>query len=336
MSTTSALESTLLKLFAEARDHKLSATTLKNKLATTTKKSGTAHEAEQVDAAITALIDGGKVAVTGGGKTGHHPRAKGSYRLTGAGKDHVKPGKPDHSDELIGNQEAYILFQFLRIKDGASSMTRSDLNGKLGTKAAREQFELDPKVNKDVLDYHLHQLVNNGSLEEARKGVSLVYTLTDAGLKTLGSGKQYDHPSINFTLNGPALNKLLEAARQSSGTQHADATKPAEHTPEPVTHAPPKSAEIEPKQIHDFIAHLKADKYAGKDLIPIHEVRALVAQHHGDHAASHPVFDRLLKTMRSEDELEIIAIADNRDATQEQLDSSIPNKNETLFYIIVN
>ena len=325
MSDTSPLESTLLKHFAAAREHKLSATALRKKLE--------AADADEADQAINALIDGGKLGVTGA-KAGPHPRPKGSYRLTGAGKDHVKPQRPDVSDELVENQEAYLLFQFLRIKDGESSMSRSDLNGKLKTKAAKEQFELDPKVNKSTIDYHLDQLVHHGSLDEKRQGVSMIYTLTDSGLRTLGAGKQYDHPSINFTLNGPALNRLLTAARSTSAPRsHAHElahTAPELESTPPV---PSHSAEVTPEAIHAFIAQLQADQYAGRDQIPIHEVRALVARNHGEHAASHPVFDKLLKRMRSEGDLIITAIADSRHTSPEHLNDSIPGMNETLFFI---
>ena len=319
MSDTATLESTLLQHFAATRDHKLSATALRKKLESASP--------DAADAAITALIDGGKLAVTGA-KAGPHPRPKGSYRLTGAGKDHVKPQKPDVSDELVGNQEAYLLFQFLRIKDGGESMSRSDLNAKLGTKAAREQFELDPRVNKPSIDYHLNQLVQTGSLNEKRQGVSTIYTLTADGLRTLGAGKQYDHPAINFTLNGPALNRLLDAARSVSAPTAPDDPPAAAPEPEPAP-----TAEVTPEQIHAFIAQLQANQYAGRDQIPIHEVRALVARHHGAHAASHPVFDKLLKRMRSVGDLEISAIADSRHTSPEHLDASIPGMNEVLFFI---
>ena len=163
MSASHPLESTLLKLFAEARDHKLSATSLKTKLATAAKKSTTPHAAEQVDQAITALLDAGKVAVTGGGKTGHHPRPKGSYRLTGAGKDHVKPTKPDASDETLGYQESYILLQMIRFADHAAS--RSKLNDKLKSATAREKLEFPADNPRETIDFHLHKLVRAGSLE---------------------------------------------------------------------------------------------------------------------------------------------------------------------------
>ena len=332
MSESHPLETTVLKLFAEARDHRLAATSLQTKLATAAKKSGAAHAAAEVDQALTALIDAGKVAVTGGGKTGHHPRPRGSYRLTGAGKDHVKPGKPDASDETLGYQEAYILLQMIRFPDHSAS--RSKLNEKLKSTSARTNLEFPQDGPKATIDYHLHNLVQAGSLEEERQGVSTIYTLTADGLKALGSADQ--HETVEFRFVGAALNFLLKAARDASNHEPAAASHQTPPPPEPDDPAPSQAAPaVDSKQIHAYIAQLKADKFAGRDLIPIHEVRALVAHHHGAEAASHPVFDRLLKTMRSEGELEIIAIADNRDATQEQLDHSIPGKNETLFYIVV-
>ena len=336
MTADHSLEDALLKLFASAREHQLSATTFKSRLAGAAKGAGLTTDPAAVDAAITALIEAGKVAVTGGGKTGHHPRPRGSYRLTGAGKDHVKPAKPGVSDELGRNQEAYILFQFLRAKGGDLSLTRSDLNDKFKTVAARAKLELAYPDKKATTDYHLHQLVANGNLLERRQGVSVRYTLTPEGLKALGAGKQYDDVEVNFALNGKALNRLLDAARLTADAedpQLARHTNAAAAIDQPISPAASKNAQVSPEQIHDFIAQLKADRYAGKDLIPIHEVRTLVAQHHGDNAASHPVFDRLLKVMRSEGELEIIAISDSRETPQQHLDDAIPGLNEVLFFI---
>jgi hypothetical protein len=70
-------------------------------------------------------------------------------------------------------------------------------------------------------------------------------------------------------------------------------------------------------------------------LIPIHEVRRLVAQDHGQDVASHPAFDPVLRRMWSEGIFELIAISDGRDATQQQIDDSIPGLNETIFYIVL-
>ena len=335
MSTNHPLEPAVLKLFAEARDHKLSATGLKGKL-TGAKSALKGADPAEFDRALAALIDAGKLAVTGAGKDGPHPRPKGSYRLTAVGKDHVKPTKPDASEETLGYQEAYILLQILKFEGRAAS--RSRLNDKLKSPGARGNLEF-PAAAEDAratVDYHLHNLVSAGSLDEKRQGVSTIYTLTDDGLQALGAADQ--HVTVEYRLPGAALNALLAAARDSAGKHHR--AKPAHHAeahhdaPEPARDAPTKpTAELIPQVIHDLVAQLRADKYAGKHLVPIHEVRALVARHHGEHAASHPVFDRVLKGMRADDELKIIAIADSRDTPQGHLDDSIPGLNETLFFI---
>lgn len=69
-------------------------------------------------------------------------------------------------------------------------------------------------------------------------------------------------------------------------------------------------------------------------MIPIHEIRRLVADHQGDEAASHPVFDPVIMRMRSEGRLRLIAISDTRDATLAQMEASIPGVNETIFYVV--
>lgn len=63
-------------------------------------------------------------------------------------------------------------------------------------------------------------------------------------------------------------------------------------------------------------------------LVPIHAVRASVV-------AGRDEFDRAMKEMRSNG-LEIIAISDNRKATQEQLADAIEGINETLFWVVVD
>lgn len=328
------LEPAVLKVFAEARDHKLSATALKAKL-TGAKSSLHGADPAELDRALATLIDAGHLAVTGAPKDGPHPRPKGSYRLTAAGKDHVKPGKPDASDETLRYQESYILLQMLKFEERTAS--RSKLNEKLKSPSARGNLEF-PAAAEDAratVDYHLHNLVRAGSLAEKRQGVSTIFTLTADGLKTLGAANQ--HETVEYRFVGSALNILLAAARDSSGKHHAKPTHHAEEhhrAPEPAQRsAAHQAADIEPKQIHAFVEQLKADRYAGKDLIPIHEVRSLVAQHHGADAAGHATFDELLMTMRADEEIKIIAIADSRDTPRSHLDDSIPGMNETLFFI---
>jgi DNA-binding transcriptional ArsR family regulator len=320
-------QSKILALFARASDGRLKAGDLKKKLGPGTPEG---PELAETDRAVSALIEQGLVAVAGGKHDGLHPRPNATYRLTDAGKESLRPARPDFPDELLKNQEAFVLLQVFRAKE--QKLTRSDLNAKLRSRAAERQLEFDTKAAPQTVDYHLGRLVEKRCLIEQRKGNSVSYTLDpERGPEALASAKQHD--AVSFTLNGETLNALLRVARGSASeapTAHA-ADMPEAH-PAP---AAPTSSSVGPEAIARYVERLRAGSLAGEDLIPIHEVRRLVAEDHGPEAASHPAFDPLLKRMRSEGQLELMAISDVRRATQEQLDASIPGVNETIFYIVV-
>ena len=327
-----AHQTTLLRLFERPTDGRLSAGELKKKLGRGSKKGpAVAPDALEADRALSGLIEMGLIAVAGGAKEGHHPRPNASYRLTEKGRQHIRPARPDIPDEQLQAQEAFILLQVFRAKE--RKLTRSDLNAKLKTRAAMGQLEFDVKEAPATVDYHLAALVEKGCLDEQKRGVSVSYRLDpEQGARELASARQHD--GVSFTLNGETLNALLAAARQSNPTRSRLEESPL--VDEPADSAPaPISRPLGPHDITKYVAQLRSDKFAGKDLIPIHEVRRLVAEHHGDEAASHPAFDPLIKRMRGEGQLELIAISDNRGATREQLDNSIPGMNETIFYIVV-
>lgn len=326
-----AHQTTLLRLFERPTDGRLSAGDLKKKLGSGSKKGpAVAPEAVEADRALSGLIGMGLITVAGGAKDGHHPRPNASYRLTEKGRHHLRPARPDMPDEQLQAQEAFILLQVFRAKE--RKLTRSDLNAKLKTRAAMGQLEFDVKEAPATVDYHLAALVEKGCLDAQRQSNSVGYSLNpEQGAKALAATRQHD--GVSFTLNGETLNALLAAARQSKPVQSLPEESPL--VDEPATDPAPVSRRLGPHDITKYIDQLRSDKFAGKDLIPIHEVRRLVAEQHSDEAASHPAFDPLIKRMRSEGQLELIAISDNRDATREQLDNSIPGMNETLFYIVV-
>lgn len=325
-----AHQTALLRILEKASDGRLSAGELKKKIGRGAKTGPVvAPDGMEADRAISGLIETGLVAVAGGAKDGHHPRPNASYRLTEQGRHQIRPARPDIPDEQLQAQEAFILLQVFRTKE--RKLTRSDLNAKLKTRAAIGQLEFDVKEAPATVDYHLAALVEKGCLDEQRRGVSVGYSLNpDQGARELASTRQHD--GVSFTLNGETLNALLAAARQSKPVQSRPEESPLVDEP---TDAAPKSRPVGPHDITKYVDQLRSDKYAGKDLIPIHEVRRLVAEHHGDEAAGHPAFDPLLKRMRGEGQLELMAISDNRSVTREQIDDSIPGMNETLFYIVV-
>ncbi len=327
-----AHQAVVLAIFSKLKEGRISAGDLKKKLAARPKAGQAAGPDDpEADRALAGLIEQGLLSVSGGGKDGHHPRPNASYRLTEKGRQHLRPIQPDLEPKQLHAQESFILLQVFRAKE--RTLTRSGLNDKLKSLAAKRQLEFDVKAAPGTVDYHLAQLVEKGYLDEQRQGVSVRFTFNpEKGPKALASAKQHDN--VTFTMTGEILNALLDAARQSMPGRSEAAVS---HVPElPIEAAPaPASRALGEPDIVKYIDHLRADKYAGKGLIPIHEVRRLVAEHHGDEAASHPAFDPLIKRMRSEKQLELIAISDNRRATPEQLDASIPGVNETIFYIVV-
>ncbi|WP_435010864.1 hypothetical protein P12x_002152 [Tundrisphaera lichenicola] len=313
----------LLKIFANRPDGRLSATELKKKLAATSYGG-------QGDGIVSGLIEEGMIAVTGGGSSADHPRPKASYRLTSSGKDRAKdlarPARPDHEDEQLKYQESYILLQIFRSDD--ATLSRSKLNEKLKSVAARTSLEFEPRENPGTIDYHLHTLVENGHLDQKRQGVGINYTLTEEGRRALAATRQ--HEGASFTLKGDFLNRLLEAARGTASP--VEEIEPSTDLSQAVEETPTRiEPQMNPEIILGLVDRLKAGAYAGKDVIPIHALRHLVAEGHGSDAASHQVFDHLLRQMRGNDQIELIAISDNRDATQEQLDDSIPGMNETIL-----
>jgi hypothetical protein len=80
--------------------------------------------------------------------------------------------------------------------------------------------------------------------------------------------------------------------------------------------------------------YLMREKYSRLKMVPIHEVRKVIRETYGDKAASHEVFDELLKEIRWKDKnIVITTIADTIMHTKEQLDDSIDSLSDTLFYI---
>ncbi|WP_422930237.1 hypothetical protein [Singulisphaera sp. PoT] len=320
----------VLRIFERLNDPRLTAAELKKKLGIGTKKGTDPAEANQT---LASLIEQGFLAISGGAQDAPHPRPNAAYRLTREGIAHLRPARPDFSDELLQAQEAFILLQVFRAKE--QKLTRSDLNGKLKSRAAVGQLEFDVKAAPETIDYHLAELVDKQCLTVLKRGVSISFELNpEKGAAALASSKQ--HEAVSFTLTGETLNALLTTARQSKVLHVAAVSAESGELPTvdmDNLETPPKT--LSPLEISKFLDQLRTGKYAGKDLIPIHELRQLVGSNLGEALATHAVFDRIVKEMRSDGQLEVIAISDNRDATQEQLDDSIPGMNETLFYIVV-
>jgi DNA-binding PadR family transcriptional regulator len=316
------VEIDFLKRIAQTKDSRLAAKSVKEWFDRKAKASERAAS-DPIDAEkiIAGLIENGFVDTSGGPKEGPHPRAKASYRITDKGKHHIAPTRPEIPDTQLKAQEAFILLQLFQLTPSKGPrVKRSDLNDKLKTTAAKAQLEFDTKNDPNTVDYHLASLAARGCLTEFRKGSAFSYQLVpERGIAALVQAKQHD--AVKFQLTGELLNALIDAARGSA---------PAAHPKE----APPTAKrELAARDIEKLITDLRANEYAGKNLIPIHAVRRVVREQFDAEAASHPVFDALVKQMRSDGQIRLIAITDIRDASPEEMADSIPGVNEALFYI---
>ncbi len=317
----------LIDKFSSRKDGRLSATDLKKLLvAASAKARGPAMDAAGLDRSLRDLIDEGLVVLTGAAKDGDHPRPKGSYRLTAEGKESVRPGRPQHGDELLAYQESFILLQLFRAE--GRKLSRSKLNEKLKSVTASGNLELDPKGSPDTISYHLHALVESGRVAEERERNAHTFALTEGGLAALAGGKQ--HQAATFTMSGATLNALLEACRAPGPIEdRADGDEPGRGP------GRREARPLDPSDVLELVDGLKSGDYSGEGLIPIPALRGLVATRHGAEAASHPVFDRLLRRMRADGEIRLTSIGNLADATQGELDDAIPGANETIFYIDV-
>lgn len=114
--------------------------------------------------------------------------------------------------------------------------------------------------------------------------------------------------------------------------------KPAPPKHEPPKQEPPKH-QSEPKsravESHDVLETIGRIAPTNGDLVPVHEVRRRIAEQLGPEAASHHVLDQIIRNLRSDRKIRLIAISDNRGMTEQQLADSIPGLNETLAYVSI-
>jgi hypothetical protein len=78
---------------------------------------------------------------------------------------------------------------------------------------------------------------------------------------------------------------------------------------------------------------LLREKYTHAGMVPIHELRAWVAQQFGPEAASHKTFDEVANELRKQNRVRFVTISDLRRGTPEQMEASIPGVNETFFFL---
>jgi hypothetical protein len=78
---------------------------------------------------------------------------------------------------------------------------------------------------------------------------------------------------------------------------------------------------------------LKQERYAQHGMVPIHDLRHVVAERFGSAAADHSSLDPLLKDLRRQRQIRLVALGDAGAATEQQLADSIRGENEIYFSI---
>jgi hypothetical protein len=125
-------------------------------------------------------------------------------------------------------------------------------------------------------------------------------------------------------IKGPALTKLLAAARDSANV--FTSSPPVAQLP-----TPPTPAELEPA-VMDIFRDLLRERYSHDHRVPVHELRAEVESRLGSPSATHALLDPILNGLDRQGRIRLVEIDDRSRATSEQLQASIPAASGTLFF----
>jgi DNA-binding PadR family transcriptional regulator len=255
-----------------------------------------------------------------------------SYRITESGRSYLaglerpvlggraqQPIPVDEASikpEIREGQNAYLLLQLL------------DADSQALTKGEANRFKNAPQaslgLNPAIGNYRRAKLADQGYIRITRGQRSETYALTSDGLDYLaGVSTHLEHAT--FKLNGSTLNALV-AARESSFERNRPARS---STPErPV----PNQSELAEAVLAEF-QELRRERHSRSGLVPIHEVRERIAGRFGPAAARHDFLDQVILDLRRQHRLSLEGISDLGDATEQQLNDSIPGISGTLFYL---
>ncbi len=303
-----------------------------DKAETTIKKRFQCEKAD-IEKAVETLLREQYVSRTG----------RGTYKLETKGVDHLvnlesalSGPPPEINEEMLHYQKAFVLMQLFGAKDGSQSRTRSDLYQKLESKEVAKQALLfarlssDPLVNPDrpTIDWVVRQLVQSKDIDEPNKNR---FRLTDRGKESLMATDQ--HPSLDFRIKGKQLNALREAIREVIAVAHPKPEQRDEQTGIPSVAIPVVQPSLTAEAVLAVFGELRSERFARNGIVPVYELRRLLIARYGAETGSHAFLDPLLKKLRREKQLRLIAIGNLNDATPDQLNDSVPGENETFFYL---
>jgi hypothetical protein len=161
------------------------------------------------------------------------------------------------------------------------------------------------------------------------------------------SREQFDQAAASLrqdrTLNlyassfGLSPEELADGVNTGVGQSHLADVGTAYKPPVVKQSRGPSAAEVQPhieKAVQDLLA--SNPKYQQMGIVPIHEVRKLVKERHGEDAGRAENFNEAVLNLRRAGSHKTTSITEKGRATPEQLAASVPNAGETMFYIEPN
>lgn len=147
-----------------------------------------------------------------------------------------------------------------------------------------------------------------------RDGILTLYPISDESIAT-SEQLQNSIPGIDETLFYVDMNKQGRTPNRPEGFR--------EYTPERAN----------PKEIQPEVENGIRDLMGEGPYVEIHQLRDQIREQFGDSAARHDVFNDILRQMESDGKIRLVPISDLSESSEEQLQSSIPGIDETLYYI---
>jgi hypothetical protein len=223
------------------------------------------------------------------------------------------------TDEVREAQKAYLLLQLLNADN--QTLTRGDGNKFRDTVKKSLNFTQAAMAN-----YRRERLAEMNYIK-ITPGRSVQYTLLPDGLEYLSACITH-LKHVELRIKGETLNKLIEKAREPSFRQDPKYGTPTveELKLEPVELAETVMAEFQA---------IRRESYSDSGMVPIHEVRERIAKRLGPISASHAVLDEVILQLWREKRIGLEGISDLGKATEQQLNDSIPNSGNTIFYLEV-
>lgn len=262
-----------------------------------------------------------------------------SYQLTQAGIESLRTPPPPpagYDENLLQYHKSYLLLLLLRAEERKASL--SDLCGRLNTETAKRilgfgQEAPDDKVqvNRPLAAWILDSLAASSQVTRTEFRGSPSYHLTETGEELLGASEQY--PTIKFTLTGKELHDLMTTAKLSQKALVGPTVNPQTSQPESTNGTGVPTPVLTAEQVFAEFERLKQERYAQHGMVPIHVLRQIIADRFGPAAATHDVLDPLVKGLRRERRIRLVALGMGGSVTEQQIEDSICGENEIYFTI---